>query len=94
MWHSSWTFDVISLKPTYQAEEGRQGDHDKTFDVIHIVQICIKTSFFDVVSELEKKLQVVSAGIGIFKHKVHKKFSPNLTSITVRSTLTLPGRVK
>ncbi len=51
-------------------------------------------SFFDVVCKVKKYLQDVSSGIGGVKNKVHNKFSPNLTSKLVRSTLTSPPTMR
>jgi hypothetical protein len=52
----------------------------------------IKTSFFDIMSEVQKDLEEVSAGTGqILKNPIYKNFVWNLTSELARSTLTLPG---
>jgi hypothetical protein len=55
----------------------------------------IKTSFFDVVSEVQKDSQDVSAGIGQIKNYLtYKNFVRNLTSKLARSILTSPGRIR
>jgi hypothetical protein len=55
----------------------------------------IKTSFFEVMSEVQKDSEDVSAGIGIFKKiKLLYKFSHNLRSKSARSTLTSPGPIR
>jgi hypothetical protein len=57
----------------------------------------VKTLFFDVMSEVQKDLEDVSAGIhvGQFKQNPrYKNFIRNLTSKLARSTLTLPGRIR
>jgi hypothetical protein len=55
----------------------------------------IKTSFFDVMSEVHKDLHDVSAGIGQFlKYPIYKNFFRNLMSKLARSTLSLPGRIR
>jgi hypothetical protein len=52
----------------------------------------VKTSFFEVMSEVQKDLEDVSEGIGqIKKNLIYKNFVWNLTSKLARSTLTLPG---
>jgi deoxyribodipyrimidine photolyase len=52
----------------------------------------VKTSFFDVVSEVQKDSQDVSAGIGQFlKNLTYKNFVWNLMSKLARSILTSPG---
>jgi hypothetical protein len=48
----------------------------------------IKISFFDIMSEVQKDLEHVSAGIGIF-YPMRKHFVWNLLSKLVRSTWTL-----
>jgi hypothetical protein len=49
----------------------------------------VKTSFFDVVSEVQKDSQDVSAGIGQIKNNLtYKNFVRNLTSKLARSILT------
>jgi hypothetical protein len=49
----------------------------------------IKTSFFDVMSEVKKDLEDISAGIGQFKKNlIYKNFVWILTSKLARSTLT------
>jgi hypothetical protein len=51
----------------------------------------VKTSFFDVMSEVQKDLEDVSAGIGQIKNNlIYKNFVRNLTSKLARSTLTSP----
>jgi hypothetical protein len=51
-----------------------------------------KTSFFDIMSEVQKDLQDVSAGIGQFlKNLTKENFVRNLMSKLARSTLTSPG---
>jgi hypothetical protein len=44
-------------------------------------------------SEVQKDLEEVFAGIGIYKNKVLNKFFYNLRSKLVRSTLTSPGSI-
>jgi hypothetical protein len=52
----------------------------------------VKMSFFDVVSEVQKDLQEVSAGIGQIKNNLtYKNFVLNLTLKLARSILTSPG---
>ncbi len=52
----------------------------------------VKTSFFDVISEVQKDLEDVSAGIGLIKNNlIYKNFLRNLTSKLAMSTLTSPG---
>jgi hypothetical protein len=52
----------------------------------------IKTLFFDVMSEVQKDVEDVSAGIGQIKNNlINKNFVRNLTSKLARSTLTSPG---
>jgi hypothetical protein len=52
----------------------------------------VKTSFFDVLSKVQKDSQNVSAGIGQFKKNLtYKNFVRNLTSNLARSTLTSPS---
>jgi hypothetical protein len=52
----------------------------------------VKTSFFDVMSEVQKDLEDVSAGIGQIKNNlIYKNIVRNLTSKLARSTLTSPG---
>jgi hypothetical protein len=52
----------------------------------------VKTSFFDVMSEVQKDSQGVSAGIGQFKKNLtYQNFVQKLMSKSVRSTLTSPG---
>jgi hypothetical protein len=52
----------------------------------------VKLLFFDVMSEVEKDLEDVSAGIGQRKkNPKYKNFVWNLTSKMTRSTLTPPG---
>ncbi len=56
------------------------------------VKMDIKTSFVDVMSEVQKNSQDISAGIGqFFKNQTHKNFVRNLTSKLARSTLTSPA---
>jgi hypothetical protein len=51
--------------------------------------------FFDVMSEVQKDLEDVSAGIGKIKNNlINKNFVRNLTSKLVRSTLTSPGWIR
>jgi hypothetical protein len=45
----------------------------------HRSQISDKTSFFEVMSEIKKDPEDVSAGIGILTNKALKKFSCNLS---------------
>ncbi len=50
---------------------------------------------FDVMSEVQKNSEDVSAEIGIvIKNPVHLNFVGNLTSKLARSTLTSPGTVR
>jgi hypothetical protein len=52
----------------------------------------VKTLFFDVMSEVQKDLEDVSAGTGQIKNNLmYKNIARNLTSKLARSTLTLPG---
>jgi hypothetical protein len=52
----------------------------------------VKTSFFDVVSKVQKDSEDFSAGIGQFKKNLtYKNFVWNLTSKLARSILTMPG---
>jgi hypothetical protein len=54
----------------------------------------VKTSFFEVMSEVQKDSEDVSAGIDILKKiKLLYKFSCNLRSKSARSTLTSPGPI-
>jgi hypothetical protein len=50
-------------------------------------------SFFEVMSEVKKDPEDVSAGIGKKKYKVLNKFSCNFRSKSARSTLTSPGPI-
>jgi hypothetical protein len=61
-----------------------------------IVSQSVKTSFFEVMSEVLKDSEDVSAGIGIFFYKIKllNKFSCNLRSKSARSTLTSPGPIR
>ncbi len=55
----------------------------------------VKTSFFEVMSEVQKDSEDFSAGIGIFfKIKLLYKFSCNWRSRSARSTLTSPGPIR
>jgi hypothetical protein len=55
----------------------------------------VKMSFFEVMSEVQKDSEDVSAGIGILKKiKLLNKFSCNLRSKSARSTLTSPGPIR
>jgi hypothetical protein len=55
----------------------------------------VKTSFFEVMSEVQKYLEDVFAGIGQkIIYKVLNKFSCNLRSKLARSTLTSPGPIR
>jgi hypothetical protein len=55
----------------------------------------VKTSFFEVMSEVQKDSEDVFAGIGIFlKIKLLNKFSRNLRSKSAKSTLTSPGLIR
>ncbi len=59
------------------------------------VKMDVKTSFFDVVSEVQKDSQDVSAGISQIKNNLtYKNFVRNLTSKLARSTLTSPGWIR
>jgi hypothetical protein len=49
---------------------------------------------FDVISEVQKDLEVVSAGIGICFNPINQNFFHNLTSKLVRPTLTSPSRIR
>jgi hypothetical protein len=52
----------------------------------------VKTLFFEVMSEVQKDSEDISAGIGILKKiKLLNKFSRSLRSKSARSTLTSPG---
>jgi hypothetical protein len=51
-------------------------------------------SFFEVMSEVQKDPEDVSAGIGKKKCEVLIKFSCNLGSKSARSTLTSPGSIR
>jgi hypothetical protein len=51
----------------------------------------VKTSFFDVVHEVNKDSKDVSAGRGFFK--VHIQFSCNMSSKSARPTLTPPSPI-
>jgi hypothetical protein len=52
----------------------------------------IKTSFFDVMSEVQKDFQDVPAGTGQIKNNtLYKNFAWNLMSKLARSTLASPG---
>jgi conjugal transfer/entry exclusion protein len=56
------------------------------------VKMDIDTSFFDVMSEVQKDLEDVSAGIDQIKNNtLYKNFARNLTSKLARSTLTSPS---
>jgi hypothetical protein len=64
---------------------------DRTSDE-KVIKIVVKMSFFDVMSEVQKDLQDVSAGIGQFKkNPTHKNFVQTLTLMLARSILTSPG---
>jgi hypothetical protein len=55
----------------------------------------VKTGFFEVMSDVQKYSEDISAGIYIFKNdKVLYKFFCNLRSKSARSTLTSPGPVR
>jgi hypothetical protein len=55
----------------------------------------VKTSFFEVMSEVQKDPEDVFAGIGKQKkYKVLNKFSCNLRSKLARSILTSPGSIR
>ncbi len=54
----------------------------------------VKTSFFEVMSEVQKDLEDVFAGTGKKKYKVLNKFSCNLRLKLARSTLTSPGPIR
>jgi hypothetical protein len=54
----------------------------------------VKMSLFDIISEVQKDLEDVSAGKGQFKKIMNKNFVQNLMSKFVRSTLTSPGRIR
>jgi hypothetical protein len=55
----------------------------------------VKTSFFDIISEVQTVLEDVSGGTGQFiKNPICKNFVRNLTSKLARSTLTIPGRIR
>jgi hypothetical protein len=55
----------------------------------------VKTTFFDIISEVGKDLEDVSTGIGKFvKNLIYKNFVRNVTSKLARSTLTSPGRIR
>ncbi len=59
------------------------------------VKMDVKMSFFDVVSEVQKDLQEVSAGIGQIKNNLtYKNFVLNLTLKLARSILTSPGWIR
>jgi hypothetical protein len=57
------------------------------------VKIYVKMSFCGVMSKIQKDPEDVLTGIGILKNKLINKFSCNLRSKLVRSTLTSPGPV-
>jgi hypothetical protein len=60
-----------------------------------IVKKSVKTSFFEVMSEVQKDSEYVFAGICIFlKIKLLNKFSCNLRSKSARSILTSPGPIR
>ncbi len=60
-----------------------------------IAKKSVKTSFFEVMSEVQKDSEDFSSGIGIFfKIKLLNKFSCNLRSKSARSTLTSPGPIR
>ncbi len=54
----------------------------------------IKTSFFDVMSEIQKDTEEVSAGIGNLKNLIYKNFVRNLMLKLMRSTLTSLGTIR
>jgi hypothetical protein len=54
----------------------------------------VKTSFFEVMSEVQKDPEDVFAVIGKKKCKVLNTFSCNLRSKLARSTLTSPGSIR
>jgi hypothetical protein len=57
----------------------------------------VKTSFFDIMSELQTDLEDVSAGISNFFsyiNPIKKNFVQNLRSKLGRSTLTSPGTIR
>jgi hypothetical protein len=54
----------------------------------------VKTSYFAVMSEVQKDPEDVFAGIGEKIYKVLNKFSCNLRSKSARSTLTSPGPIR
>jgi hypothetical protein len=60
-----------------------------------IVKMTVKTSFFEVMSEVQKDSEDVFAGLGILKKiKLLNKLSRNLRSKSARSTLTSPGPIR
>ncbi len=73
---------------------GRQGSAAAGF-LTKNVKISVKTSFFEVMSEVQKDSEDNSAGIIILKKiKLLHKFSRNLRSKSARSTLTSPGPIR
>jgi hypothetical protein len=52
----------------------------------------VKMSLFDIMSEVQKDLEDVSAGKGQLKKIINKNFVQNLMSKLLRSTLTSRGR--
>jgi hypothetical protein len=59
------------------------------------IKMDVKTSFFDIMSEVPKDLQDVSSGIGQFlKNPTYKNFVWNLMSKLARSTLTSPSWIR
>jgi hypothetical protein len=59
------------------------------------IKMYVKTSFFDVMSEVQKDFKDVSAGIGQIKNNtLYKNFARNLMSKLARSTLTSPSWIR
>jgi hypothetical protein len=54
----------------------------------------VKTSFFDVMDEVKKDLEDISAGSRIFLNLAHKNFVGNLTSKSGRSALISPSTIR
>jgi hypothetical protein len=78
---------------TKQQKGGQQGGAA----VRHLMKICqndCENGIFYVMSEVQKDLKDVSAGIGIFLYPIHKNLVRNLTSKLARSTLTSASTIK
>jgi hypothetical protein len=86
-------WSVIAVKPVGRGEIGRVAPQ-QNFGQKNI-KMDVKMSFLEVMSEVQKNLGDVFAGIGQFKkNPVYKNFVRNLMSKIARSTLTLAGRIR